>query len=107
MEFEFVSEEFARDIEFLTADYNDVLPVENLFGDGRGETTWACERGIRRIIPRRCPLPSMTTVFSKVVISGGSLAICVERLFVFGLLVGPDSNNKQSRQPCIKTLTNF
>jgi hypothetical protein len=40
MELEFISEEFSRDIEILTADYNNVLTVENLFGDSGGETTW-------------------------------------------------------------------
>lgn len=40
MELEFVSEELSRDVEILAADYNDMLTVEDLFGDGRGKTTW-------------------------------------------------------------------
>jgi hypothetical protein len=33
MELEFISEEFSRNIEILTTDYNNVLTVENLFGN--------------------------------------------------------------------------
>ena len=40
VELEFVSEELSRDVEVLAADHDDVLPVEDLFGDGRGKTTW-------------------------------------------------------------------
>jgi len=73
MELEFVSEELAGDVEVLAADDNDMLAVEDLLGDSRGKTTWLLavlaetemEKGDA---PRRCPLPSMTTVFSKEVI---------------------------------------
>lgn len=70
MELEFISEEFSRDVEFLTADYDDVLTIENLLGDNGGESTWSCYKTVikRRALPKRCPLPSITTVFSKVVI---------------------------------------
>jgi len=34
MELEFISEEFSRNVEFLTTDYDDMLTVENLFCDG-------------------------------------------------------------------------
>ena len=69
MELEFVSEELSRDVEVLATDYNDMLTVENLLGDGRGKTTWllAMHRDVAGV-PRRCPLPSMTMVFSKEVI---------------------------------------
>jgi hypothetical protein len=39
MELELVSEELARDVEFFAADYDNVLPIENLLGDNRGEST--------------------------------------------------------------------
>jgi hypothetical protein len=38
MELEFIPEEFAGDVEILTTDYDDMLTVEDLFCDGRGET---------------------------------------------------------------------
>ena len=40
MELEFVSEEFSRDIEFLTTDNDNVLTIENLFCNSRGKTTY-------------------------------------------------------------------
>jgi hypothetical protein len=33
MKFEFVSEEFSGDVELLTADYDDMLAIENLLCD--------------------------------------------------------------------------
>ena len=71
MELEFISEEFSRDVEFLAADYDDVLTIENLFGDNGCKSAWhrsATDDMAWREVPKRCPLPSMTTVFSKVVI---------------------------------------
>ena len=71
MELEFISEKFSRDIEVLATDHNDVLTVENLFCNSRGKTTWELVHWQSRwYLPRRCPLPSMTTVFSKEVIFG-------------------------------------
>jgi len=40
VELEFIPEEFARDVDVLAADYNDMLTIEDLFGDGRGETAY-------------------------------------------------------------------
>jgi len=74
MELEFISEELSRNIEFFTTDYDDMLAVEDLLCDDGGETTWTglagcyfAEHGSGGV-PKRCPLPSMTTVFSKEVI---------------------------------------
>ena len=68
MELEFISEEFSGNIEILATDYDDMLTIENLFGDNGGETTCSISLvNMNREIPKRCPLPSMTTVFSKVV----------------------------------------
>jgi len=49
MEFEFVSEKFSRDVEFLAADYDDVLSIEDLLGDNGGEP--ACTRSATEYIP--------------------------------------------------------
>jgi hypothetical protein len=45
MELEFVSEELARDVELFASDYDDVLAIENLLGDNRGESTCGCQYG--------------------------------------------------------------
>jgi hypothetical protein len=65
---EFISEEFSRDIQILTTDNNNMLAIENLFGDNRCKTTWHIRLSCILDIPKRWPLPSMTTVFSKEVI---------------------------------------
>jgi hypothetical protein len=39
MELEFVAEEFSRDVDVFTTDYDDMLSIEDLFGDCGGKTT--------------------------------------------------------------------
>jgi hypothetical protein len=69
VELDFVSEELSGDVEVLAADNNDMLTVENLLGDSRGKTTCLLAMCTDvASVPRRCPLPSMTMVFSKEVI---------------------------------------
>jgi hypothetical protein len=43
MELEFVPEELSGNVEILATDYDNMLTVEDLFCDGRGET--ACKLG--------------------------------------------------------------
>ena len=40
MELEFITEEFSRDVDVFTTDYDDMLSIEDLFGDCGGKTTW-------------------------------------------------------------------
>jgi len=39
MELEFIAEEFSRDVDVFTTDYDDMLSIEDLFGDCGGKTT--------------------------------------------------------------------
>ena len=39
MELELVAEEFSGDVDVFTADDDNVLSIEDLFGDGGGKTT--------------------------------------------------------------------
>jgi len=39
MELEFVAEKFSRDVDVFTTDYDDMLSIEDLFGDCGGKTT--------------------------------------------------------------------
>lgn len=40
MKLEFVAEEFSRDVDVFTTDNDDMLSIEDLFGDCGGKTTW-------------------------------------------------------------------
>ena len=39
MKLEFIAEEFSRDVDVFTTDYDDMLSIEDLFGDCGGKTT--------------------------------------------------------------------
>ena len=54
MELEFVSKELARDVELFTADYDDVLAIEDLLCDNGGESTCECQHNGNGVEERMC-----------------------------------------------------